>query len=151
MKYLSILFCTIFSVYLIGCSSSSVSQSSIPTSDDAYTQLPFKKIINPAFAEEAEGKWVSCKARFRSIHGTNLMSLLPSEYQKDYVGFMICDVDDVTAITTWVVIPKSKSDVIFELKTGDVIDLFAYLVSIKTLRGQPSVLFEVEKVKKLQK
>ena len=139
-------------VIFFSCSSSTVMKTP-PATDDGYTLLPFKKVINPAFAEEGANKWIRCKVKFMNIN-TVVMDL-PAKYRKDFVRIMVTDPNDMTSISMRVVIPKSKSDLVFELKMQDTIELFAYLVPITSTsavsgRSQSNILFEVAKLRKIE-
>jgi hypothetical protein len=124
-----------------------------PARAEEYTSLPFKKVINPAFADEVAGKWIRCRVVFQRVLARVID--LPGEYKKDWVRIMVGDAElGSQAMTMYVVVPKSKSDEVFDLKQGDEIELFAYLVPVRgfsgiTGRGQSGVLFQVEKIQNL--
>jgi len=109
-----------------------------------YIEIPFKKIISPAFADENQGRWVHFKAKFLMLNPAAYTSIIPVEYRTNYVGITLVDVEDVTATTYYCSIPKDKSDIIFELKTNEIIEIWAHLIPLTS--GPPYI--EVEKVSK---
>lgn len=124
-----------------------------PPAATSYVLIPFKKLINPAFTDEVENKWVQCKVRFQTVMDT--MTDLPPEYRTAFVRFSVQDVDDLTAIFTDVVIPKAKSDLVFKLTMGDKIDLFTFAQSVvrtNTLTGvkQRGIVLVVESLAQSQ-
>ena len=146
----------VFFVILNVCSTPSVVEASPPpvsppSTDEGYTDLPLKKVINPAFASEVAHKWIRCKAMYSMT--VLEMTDLPKEYQDGWVRIYIIDPKDVLAGTLNVIIPKAKSDIVSELKNGDVIEVFAYSEPIKTTvfeRTVSRVLFIVDKIKKVK-
>jgi len=92
-----------------------------------------------------------CKTMY-SITVPEIMDL-PKEYQDGWLRIYIIDPNDVLAGTLNVIIPKEKSNIVSELKNGDVIEVFAYSEPIKTTsadRTVSRVLFIVEKVRKVK-
>lgn len=147
-----IVFPILLLVVVTACSAVGTTSAPTPTTDDAYVTLSLKKITNPAFADEVAGKWIRCNVLFRGVD-PHIMTL-PKEYQTGYVKFLIKNPEDRfdrATLAADVVMPKAKSDLIFELNNYEPIELFAYLAPIETYshipgRKQPGVIFVVEKV-----
>ena len=124
---------------------------SAPQEDNDYTRIPFGKAISPAFSDTYANKWVCFKAKFVSQVSTVMD--LPNEYRKR-VRFMVMDAEGGTGHSMNLVISKEKSDPIFDLRNGEVIEIFAYSLPLKTASGithraQSSLLFRVEKIVKV--
>lgn len=129
-----------------------ITRSAPPARSD-YVSLPFKKVINPAFIDEVENKWLKCEVSFSMVM-SNVMGL-PREYRNNYVRIMVTDPGDITAITASVVVPKEKSDIVFDLKMGDIIEIFAYAQPLIVRSGitgakQRKILLVVENIEKLR-
>ena len=129
-----------------------------PSNEQGYTNLPFAKIINPAFADDVANKWVRLNVAFVEI--VNTVMDLPPVYQTGYVRLMLADPHNTTNATIDALIPKSKSDPFFGLhptttKAGiwyPGIKIWAYLVpeikdSAVSGRAQKSILIIIEKAK----
>jgi hypothetical protein len=134
------------------CLPSHGNAQNIPKTDDDYVRVTFKKAINPAFTDDFARKWVRFKARYMTQ--IEVVMDLPNEYQK-YVRIMVGDTGDRSAATRDVVIPKEKSDVVFELQRGENVELFAYAVPVtRTSRisgsSQNMLLFVVQKIARLK-
>lgn len=124
---------------------------SAPPAQSDYVSLPFKKVINPAFIDEVENKWLKSEVSFYSV--INQVMDLPREYRNNYVRIWVMDTEDATASTRSVVVPKEKSDVVFDLKTGDIIEIFAYAQPLIVRSGitgakQRKILLVVESIEK---
>ncbi|NUM37499.1 MAG: hypothetical protein HUU50_23435 [Candidatus Brocadiae bacterium] len=147
----------LISLVILSCSVSDKAESTIalknpsPITENDYISAPFQKITNPAFAQEYANKWVRCKANFSTQ--VNMVIDLPAEYKTNYVRIS-CGVGTVTSLN--ILIPKDKSDLVFELTYGDKIELFGHLTPISTHSvlsgaGQSNLLFIVEKLVLLEK
>lgn len=122
-----------------------------PASEAEYTSMPFKKAINPAFADEVSGKWIRSNVKFDRIF--NVVSDLPLEYRKGFVRIMVVDAeeDSGSSFSNDLVMAKNISDILFNLKTRQKIEIFAYLQPIitRSVNGAVTkgVLFRIERVK----
>jgi len=118
-----------------------------PVSDDAYPTVPFAKIVNPAFAYDYGNQWVRFDAQFVNVMD-NFIGL-PIEYQ-DGNWIRVIIQDDSYKQSFHSVISKHESDIVFNLKPLDRIEVFAYLlpVTLSTKsRKQPGILVEACKIK----
>ena len=128
-----------------------------PSNEQGYTNLPFAKIINPAFADDVANKWVRLNAGFVGI--ANSVMDLPPKYQTGYVRLELID-RNTWNTTVNALIPKSKSDPFFAIHTTSTkagvwypdLKIWAYLVP--TIEGsaisggeQNSILIIIEKAK----
>jgi hypothetical protein len=157
---LSVLFlCFIVSVsfvFLSICITPIAVQASQPSpnplsTEEDYTDVPIDKVINPALSAQIAKKWIRFKAKFSMTVPD--MADLPKEYQDGWVRISVIDPDDVLACTVNVAIPEAKSDIVSELKYGDVIEVFAYGKPIKTTvfeRTVNRILYIVNKIKKVK-
>ncbi|MDP8286808.1 MAG: hypothetical protein RAP03_09020 [Candidatus Electryonea clarkiae] len=141
----------LLTAFVASCVTSGVKSVKVtpPSSDDGYTNIPFKKAINPAFTTDVANKWIRCKVQFWGQ--MDQVTDLPAKYRKDYVRFGVSGIDGPPPIAGNVVIPKAKSDLVFELKQQEIIEIFAYIVPLSstsaiTGRSQSDVLFVVEKI-----
>lgn len=121
-----------------------------PPAERSYVSMPFKKVINPAFIDEVQHKWLHVEVLFR--HAMTAVTDLPPEYRDKYVRFAVSDPDDQMAQMPNVVIPKAKSDPVFSLKWGDRIEMFVYaqpLLSRSGITGatQRKLLLVVEELR----
>jgi hypothetical protein len=76
-----------------------------------------------------------------------MVLMLPSEYQSGWVSIMV-----EGAVMQQFVVPKDKSDIVFELKQGDLVEIFAFVKPLEMRTGlggkQSNVLFEIIEMKK---
>lgn len=124
---------------------------SAPQEDDNYASIPFVKAINPAFTDAYANKWVRFKAKF--ISQVSAVVDLPPEYRK-YIRFMVMDPASGAEHSMSLVISKEKSDPLFDLRSEDTIEIFAYSIrvdpkSVITYEAQSLLLFRVEKIVKI--
>jgi hypothetical protein len=141
----SLIFFLLFFLFIDCSPKMAVTKTKTVESEKEYINIPFKKIISPAFASENNGKWVQFKAKFSMLSPATSVALFPIEYRTKYVGLMIGDVDDPMAYAWQCAISKDKSDIAFELKQGDLIEIWAHLVTL--VSGPPFI--EIEKISKV--
>lgn len=123
---------------------------STPPSEDSYISIPFKKVVNPAFHDEVKSKSIRTTVTFFGVR-SGVMDL-PTEYKQGWVRLFLMDQDDQTVSTDIAVIQKDKSDLVFELKRGDRIEIIAYLVPVITRSGitgstQKNILFRISSLR----
>ena len=101
--------------------------------DSVYIDIPFKKVINDAFASENENRKIKIKTRFGLIHSSSVNSKMPYNFRNNsgFVGFVLRDYDDKVTQYIFCTIAKDKSDIIFNLKYLDPIIIWAQLVPLK--------------------
>jgi hypothetical protein len=122
-------------VVLSGCVTDLTSSPVPPPSEPTFVELPFQKLINPAFLDEVSGKWVQSVAAFGGT--VDLVLDLPEEYQSGYVRLRLF-APDMTGgnSTNDVVIPKSKSDPVFDMTMGTKVTVYGRAQPItRTYRG----------------
>lgn len=138
-------------IAMIGSACTMQITRSTPPARSDYVSLPFKKVINPAFIDEVENKWFKSEVRFYMV--INQVMDLPREYRNDYVRIMVMDPEGSSAGTRSVVVPKEESDIVFDLKIGDIIEIFAYAQPLIVRSGitgakQRKILLVVENIEK---
>jgi hypothetical protein len=143
--YLMVMLMVCIIVGLGACATMGPTRPPKPADDSGYTKLSFAKAINPAFVDEVANKYIRFTAKFL---GQNTMVLmLPSEYQSGWVSIMV-----EGAVMQQFVVPKDKSDIVFELKQGDLVEIFAFVKPLEMRTGlggkQSNVLFEIIEMKK---
>jgi len=122
-----------------------------PSADEGYTDVSIDKVISPTFSAQIANKWIRFRAKYSMA--VPAMADLPKEYQDGWVRISIMDPNDVLSCTVNVVIPGAKSDIVSELKYGDVIEFFAYGEPIKTTVFERTVdrtLFIIDRIKKVK-
>jgi hypothetical protein len=122
-----------------------------PSGDEGYTDVSIDKVISPTISAQIAKKWIRFKATYSMAVPD--MTDLPKEYEDGWVRISVIDPNDILSSTVNVVIPKAKSDIVSELKYGDVIEVFAYGEPIKTTvfeRTVNRILFIVDKIRKVK-
>jgi hypothetical protein len=108
-----------------------------------FVDVPFAKLIQPAFIADYSNQRVRFEAVFMGTFPAQSPDL-PEEYSEDYVRIMLCSGGnpvslggyqgvDCQNIYSYVVVPKSKSDPIFEMKNGQKIRVVALAQPMSTL------------------
>ena len=146
----------VFFVVLIICDTTNIVQASPPSvsppsTEENYKDVPIKQVISRTLSEQFSKKWIRFKAKYSMT--VPEFADLPKEYQDGWIRFSIFDPNDVASITVNVVIPKAKSDIVSELKYGDVIEVFAYGEPIKVTEFEQTfdrILFVADKIKKVK-
>lgn len=119
------------------------------TTDEAsYQDVPYKQLIQPAFAQDYLGKLVRFEAAFFNVMSTTVD--LPSVF-KNYVRLQLCSSGTVTSTScdnlyVQVVIKKEESAPIFELKQGQNVRIWAK--TAETRRG--TLLFIIDRLELMQ-
>ena len=111
-----------------------------PANDSLYENVPIKKMVNPVFYNDYANKWVHFKTGF--VFTMASLEDLPKEYQKDYVRIITMETADLSFT---VIVPKSKSDIVFDLKSMDPIEIFGYSNLVKYTDGTQGLIIKVEK------
>ena len=111
-----------------------------PANDSLYETVP-SKIANPVFFNDYANKWVHFKTAFVVTFAS--LEDLPKEYQKDCVRIITMETSDLSFT---VIVPKSKSDIVFDLKAMDPIEIFGYTTVIKQTDGTQMMIIKVEKI-----
>ena len=132
----------------------SVSKPPMPAGESQFTNLPFAKAVNPAFQSEVANKWIHLTGAFVML--LNTVVDLPAEYKNGYVRFYVMDPENPSAVSMNFLIVKANSDIVFDLKRGDIIDIWAYVVptigtSRATGRQFGGQLFLVDHIAKVAK
>lgn len=129
-----------------------------PTSQVIHQDVQYVQLIQPAFVKDFSGKSVRFEARFTSMLNSTMD--LPSKY-KDYIRFMICSTDSIKAGNVFiptlansysdVIIEKSKSGSLFNIKQLQIIKISAKCVEYKSTTAsggsQKSLIFVVDSIK----
>jgi len=103
----------------------------MPTDLGAYKPLPFNKLINQAFASDVEGQFVKVDANFNFLYDD--VGGAPSSYRDG--NWVRIEIKKDDANTGDVMVPKSKSDILFTLKDGEPITIHARVVNWIDKRG----------------
>jgi len=143
-------------VILIVYNSTNIVQASLPSvsppsTEEGYADVPIKQVISTTLSEQISKKWIRFKAKYSMT--VPEVADLPKEYQDGWIRFSIMDPNDILASDVNLIIPKEKSNILAELKYGDVIEVFAYSEPIKTTvfeRTVKRVLFIVEKIRRVK-
>jgi hypothetical protein len=112
-----------------------------PANDSLYETVPIKKMVNPVFFNDYANKWVHFKTGFAITMAS--LEDLPKEYQKDYVRIITMETADLSFT---IIVPKSKSDIVFDLKAMDPIEIFGYSNLVKYTDGTQGLIIKVEKI-----
>lgn len=120
--------------------------SKTKTEQTSYQEFPFKKAANDAFADEVVNKRIRFTVAFNSIFAP--MGDLPSEYRNGWVRIIVVDPEGVGSQSSFVLVPKDKSDIVFDLKTGEKIVLFTNPVMVSRRSGAKYVIFRVEEIQR---
>ena len=106
-------------VLIVGCGTTSTTNTTTTKEEIAkkeYFEIPFKKIISPAYKDETEGKYVHFKAHFARDMGTVNCQMAADKYKTDYIIVLLQDINDPLSTSFMCVIPNSLRDSVFELK-----------------------------------
>lgn len=134
---------------MFGCSGAPVAAiKDTPVLKTEFTELPFRKIINPAFADEVAGKYAKFTAKFNSIDSDP--RYVHSQDRAGRVVFSMVDKDSTSDSHLFNTIPKNKSDILFELKNLETIEVYAHLLRTQSAVGAPVTIIEVINIKKLR-
>lgn len=126
-------------------------------------EVPFVKLIQPAFAGDYAGKTVTFDAAYSFTLA--IVMDLPDDYKQGYIRVNLCsETPTVTGLGgspvlscdnpyNKVVIPKADSDVVFSLKEGAHIAVVADAVPVASFSGitgggQKTLLLVVKSIKK---
>lgn len=105
----------------------------VPRADATPIDVAYAKLIQAAFVDEYAGKTVRFAATYM---GPTSCTLLPAEYQQDYVCIITSltgqDVDDLEDI----VVPKHYANATFALKKGTYVRITAYAQLSSGLLGR---------------
>lgn len=118
------------------------------------TELPLEKVFNPAFVDEVANRWLRTTARFGGVIDTMLD--LPPDVRTGHVRFSILPDGNSTSMGGMrVVIPKAKSDIVFELSGGERIEILAFareviITSTRTGAQERGVMLVVESVRRAE-
>ena len=123
----------------------------VPTT---YEKVNFKKLINPAFCSQYYGKGVEFEAKF--MGQLDMMIDLPPEYKNGYVRVMLTTEEEGATMCNNFVIPKDKSDIVFDSKQFDIWTIKARGVAITsasaiTGRSGQGILLVADDIKLLRK
>ncbi|WP_419663175.1 uncharacterized protein Dvar_36010 [Desulfosarcina variabilis str. Montpellier] len=136
-------------IILTGCAAQSPivkTQQVAPPSFDEYVNIPFKKFTNRMFLNDVKDKYIRLDADFGYLYDATRVGGYPSEEWvriqiiKDSIGF-----DNV-------MVPKSESDLIFELMRGEAITIYGkttvWSSSYKGIKQPDEIAIRVTKVER---
>lgn len=113
-------------------------QQFVPPAKADLRDIELTKAINPAFVAEVHNKWVRFQARFHSV---GELVPLSSEFQRGYVQLILYPPNGMAM--TIGIIQKDKSDVVFHLGAGELVDVTAYAVPLTQDASQPGPIANV--------
>jgi len=93
----------------------------MPTDLGVYKPLPFNKLINQAYASDVEGQFVKVDAFFSLLFDD--VGGAPVRYRNG--KWVRISIESGASSTVDVMVPKSKSDILFTLKSGEPITIYA--------------------------
>ncbi|MBW2113122.1 MAG: hypothetical protein JRH00_17185 [Deltaproteobacteria bacterium] len=139
----------IIAALIAGCAG--IMRPSKPVSDAGFRKVVLRRVVVPAFSDEAANRWVRVTVRF-------LLKLpdygdLPDTYRSGWIRFLARDSVAPRVISKNFVVPREQSDMITGLRSGEYIDVFAFCVPVtmrkaKTGKTKEDILFEVSKIKR---
>ena len=123
-----------------------------PASDAEFTKVILRRVIVPAFSDEATNKWVRVTVRF--LVESPKHEDLPDTYQKDWIRFVARDSAAQTVISKNFMVLREKGDMVSGLWLSEYIDALAFCVpvttrNIKTGKTKKEILFEVSKIERI--
>lgn len=131
----------------LSCGCAQFGGKPIATDLNAYQPLPFKKLINQAYAKESKGQDVKVECRFLMLF--NDVAGAPSQYRSgDWVRIGVHDMNSMSEHWSDVMVPKSASDICFELKQGDPIAIYGRVANWSDLRGNETpalIVYQIER------